>query len=265
MPMVEREMHPTLLRLAELASSLAPDPSVLAVLGLGSAGVEYQRFDEHSDIDFFVVVADSAAKRRYLSDTSWLEGFGGRLSYSFVNDVNGRKALCEDGLFLEYAVFTPAEISAVPFVGARTVWARSDAQPSWNAHPGPPVPALDTDEFHVGEALTNLFVGLHRELRGERLTAMRFIQVFAVDHVVALWRRTPGHTAASRDPFEPTRRVEAARGTVGLPLSAMVAGYERNAESATAVLGWLDEHFDVDSAIAEAIRALLATASRRSG
>ena len=255
-------MHPTLSRLDALAKHLAADPSVLAILGLGSAGVEHERFDEHSDIDFFVVVAHSAAKRRYLSDTTWLNGFGGRLAYSFVNDLNGRKALLEDGLFLEYAVFTPSEVSALPFTGARTVWARSGTQPAWNSHPGPPTPELDTVEFHVGEALTNLFVGLHRELRGERLTAMRFIQVFAVDHVVALWRRTPGHVAASRDPFEPTRRVEAAAGPVGLPLSAMVAGYDRNADSATAVLGWLDDHFDVDAAIAEPIGALLRTARR---
>lgn len=250
-------MHPTLARLDDLARSLASDPAVLAVLGLGSAGVEHDRFDDHSDIDFFLVVADSAAKRRYLSHTNWLEGFGGSLACSFVPDLNGRKALLLDGLFLEYAVFTPAELASVPFTGERTIWIRPGIRSSWDSHPGPPVAASDSDGFHVGEALTNLFVGLHREMRGERLTAMRFIQVFAVDHVLSLWRRSQGHVSVHRDPFEPTRRVETATGPVTLPLSAMLAGYERNGDSALAVLNWLEEHCDVDAAMAEPIRALL--------
>nr|MBA2694724.1 hypothetical protein [Actinomycetota bacterium] len=115
-------MHPTLHRLDELAGALRRDPGVLAVLGLGSAGVEVDRFDEHSDIDFFLIVDRAATKARYLQDTGWLAHFGGHLVYSFVNDPNGRKALFEDGLFLEYAIFTPHELATVPFAGARTVW-----------------------------------------------------------------------------------------------------------------------------------------------
>ena len=201
--------HPTLQRLDDLARSVSADEQVQAVLGLGSAGVETGRFDDHSDIDFFLVVHDGAAKRRYLDDIRWLRGFGGDVAYSFVNDRNGRKALFEDGLFLEYAIFTPSELALLPIVGARVVWSRpSFALPA--ADP-PPVPSIDTVEFHVNEALTNLFVGLHRHLRGEDLTAMRFIQVYAVDRVLALVRLSPASALDQPDPFEPTRRIESAR------------------------------------------------------
>jgi hypothetical protein len=115
------ELPVTLRRLDHLAEHLSRDAGVQAVLGLGSAGVETSRFDEHSDIDFFLVVDDVETKSRYLADPAWLGGFGGQVAYSFVHDPNGRKALFEDGLFVEYAIFTPAELAPLPFAGARVV------------------------------------------------------------------------------------------------------------------------------------------------
>jgi hypothetical protein len=249
-------MHPTLRRLDDLVRALATDPAVLAVLGLGSAGEEHDRFDEHSDIDFWVVVSDAAAKQRYVAGVDWLGGFGGTLAYSFANDPNGRKALFADGLFLEYAVFTPEELRRLPFSGARVVWLRPDSALDLDDHPGPSGPtALDTVEFHVNEALTNLYVGLHRELRGERLTAFRFIQVYAVDRVLALLRLHPDREWLQRDPFEATRRVE--QSFADVPLDRMVGGYAANMAAARATLEWLTNHHDTDPVIVAAVRDLL--------
>jgi hypothetical protein len=249
-------VHATLTRLDSLASALATDAGVLAVLGLGSAGTEHDRFDEHSDIDFWLVVNDRSAKERYLAEVDWLAGFGGRVSYSFVNDPNGRKALFVDGLFVEYAIFTPDELRLLPFTGARVVWQRPGTALDLDDHPGPGrATAIDTVDFHVNEALTNLFVGLHRELRGERLTAFRFIQVYAVDRVLALLRLDPTRRWRQRDPFEATRRVESSFGDV--PLPAMVPGYDANRAAAHATLGWLAAHYDIDPALVAAIRELL--------
>ena len=251
-------MHPTLTRLDDLARALGDDDAVLAVLGLGSAGVEHNRFDDHSDIDFWLVVSDRSAKQRYLDDLRWLSGLGGSIAYSFVNDPNGRKALLADGLFLEYAVFTPQELSRLAFTGARVVWQRRGIPLGLEEHPTPSAPtAIDTVDFHVNEALTNLFVGLHRELRGERLTAFRFIQVYAVDRVLALLRLDTNRRWVQPDPFEATRRVEASFGDV--PIDALVAGYDHNRAAAQATLGWLTQHYDTDPAIVDAVRALLAT------
>src|ERR1700730_6303690 len=71
------------------------------------------------------------------------------------------------------------------------------------APPPPPGPRYDTVEFHLNEALTNLYVGLHRELRGERLSAARFVQSYAVDRVIALLDLTSARYR--RDPFEHCR------------------------------------------------------------
>ena len=90
-------VHPTLPRLDDLAADLATDAQVLAVLGLGSAGEQTHRFDEHSDIDFFVVVDSVSATEAYLRDITWLGGFGGEVAYNYANDPNGRKTLFADG------------------------------------------------------------------------------------------------------------------------------------------------------------------------
>jgi len=243
-------------RLDDLGAHLATRGDVVALLGLGSAGVEHDRMDDHSDLDFFVVV-DDGAKGRYLSHIDWLTAVH-PVAYSFANDGNGRKALFADGIFVEYAIFTAAELARLPFTGARIVW-QSAAHPVVSlADCGspPPGPPFDTVEFHLNEALTNLYVGLHRELRGERLTAARFIQTYAVDRVIALLKLTTP-AGYRRDPFDASRRVEQAYPPDVLPLAAMVPGYEHNREAARFILDWLGHRFAVDPVIAAAIGQLL--------
>ena len=260
-------MHPTLTRLERFAHCVAGAPGVLAVLGVGSAGLEHDRFDDHSDIDFFLVVEDDATKQTYLDGLDWLAGFGGTVTYSFANDPNGRKALVDDGLLLEYSVFTPAQLAALTLAGVRVVWHRAGVDPAALVTPAAVVTTSghDTVEFHLNEALTNLFVGLHRHLRGERLTAMRFIQVYAVDRALALVRLTSATATAPPDQFDPTRRVERSGPHRALPLDDMVGGHARNVESATATLRWLTTTHRTDPVIVAAVEHLLAECGRRAG
>ncbi|MFI7650264.1 hypothetical protein ACIBTZ_29905 [Micromonospora sp. NPDC049460] len=253
-------MHPTLRRLDDLAAHLATLPDTVALLGLGSAGDEHDRFDAHSDLDFFLVVADGAVPR-YVDSIDWL-AVPCPVAYSFANDRRGRKALYADGIFVEYAVFTVDELTRLPYAGARVVWQHPDA-PAGLAESGqPPVPPpYDTPDFHLNEALTNLYVGLHRELRGERLSASRFIQSYAVDRVIALLRLTSPGIPHRRDPFDPARRVEQAYPAEALPLAAMVPGYRANRAAARVTLEWLEARFPVDPVIAAAIRNLLTTSA----
>ncbi|MEO5833011.1 MAG: hypothetical protein ABIR83_06525 [Nakamurella sp.] len=248
-------MHPTLQRLDDLAVHLGADTTVLAVLGLGSAGQQNNRFDDHSDIDFFVIVADRATQQRYLDSIHWLSGFGGHVIYDFAHDPNGRKALFEDGLLVEYAIFTPAELDSISCRGARLVWGRSTFVLRETS--ARPVTAFDTIDFHLNEALTNLYVGLHREIRGERLSAMRFIQFHAVDRILALERLDPTTVWPQPDHFDATRRVERVVGDRTLPLAQMVPGYSHNACAATASLRWLRRRHEPAPAITAAIKALI--------
>lgn len=243
--------HPVLQRLDDLAAHLSTRPDVLAVLGVGSVGEQTGRVDEHSDVDVFVVVDDGAVGG-YAHDIGWLEAVA-PVAFWFSHTHDGCKVLFDDGIFVEYAVFTVAELRAVPFAGARVVWRRPGAPDDLLRGAPPPVPRDDSVGFHVGEALTNLFVGVHRELRGEHLTAARFVQSHAVDHVLAL-----AGTHARRDPFDASRRVEQAR--PDLPLARMVPGYGRSAAAAREVLTWLGARYEVPAGIGRALEELLVRA-----
>jgi hypothetical protein len=81
---------------------LAKRGDAVALLGVGSVGRDLERLDDHSDLDFFVIVEDGA-KPRYLESIDWLEELH-PVVFGFENSVDGRKALFADGLFAEYAI-----------------------------------------------------------------------------------------------------------------------------------------------------------------
>jgi hypothetical protein len=244
-------------RLDELAAELARRGDARALLGLGSVGVDLERLDDHSDLDFFVIV-DDGAKQRYLGDVGWLDAVH-PLAFSFANTVDGRKALWADGLFAEYAVFTLGELDGIPYSPGRVVWRRDDT-PESIAVPALPAPQPGTSslEWLVGEATTNLFIGLHRFRRGERLSGMRFVQVFVVDSVLAIAGRLGLASAPQQDVFAVERSAERRLPSDVVPLASMTQGYDRTPESALASLAWLEQHVDVHPALAAEIRRLAA-------
>ncbi|MGO4597263.1 hypothetical protein [Terrabacter sp. 2RAF25] len=242
--------------LDRLGTVLAGRGDAVALLGLGSVGRDLHRLDEHSDADFFVVVDDAAARDRYLADIDWLEA-AQPVVWSFENSGAGRKALLEDGLFAEYAVFSLAEMDAAGYPPGRIHWSRDDA-PSGLEVPKVRVPQPDSLEHQVGEAITNLYVGLHRDLRGERLTATRFIQGYAVDRWVTVLGHLGLGTGEAQDVFVVDRGVERRFAPDLLPLADLVPGYERNALAAQTLLDLLEAHVELDPTIVAAVRGLIA-------
>jgi hypothetical protein len=251
---VESVPERLLRRLDELGAVLAERGDALALIGLGSVGVDLERLDEHSDMDFFVVV-DDGVTQRYLDSLDWLEALA-PIEFSFPNSVDGRKVLFADGLFAEYAVFTLAELRAGPFPPGRLVWARPDAPPGLERAGRPREPSpYAYPQYHVNEAITNLYVGLHRDARGERLTATRFIQSYAVERILDFLDLS-GAEGVRQDEFVAERGVERRFPPDALPLARMVPGYDRNRDAALAILEWLEERADVDRTLAAEIRRL---------
>ena len=108
----------------------------------------------------------------------------------------------------------------------------------------------------VGEALTNLHVGLCRFRRGEKLSAARFVQQHAVDRVIELEDLKGNAGGAGRDPFSAERRLEGRHPGLAEKLPGFVRGYERTPESAEAILEYLSGSHSVNPAMAEAIRRM---------
>jgi lincosamide nucleotidyltransferase B/F len=250
-------MHKLLQRLDEIAQSLEQSEHALALIGLGSVGLELERLDAHSDLDFFVIL-EAGFKSAYLENLSWLTELA-PVAYQFQNTGDGFKLLFADDVFCEFAIFEAHELERIQFAAGRIVWKKPGVSESIGT-PNLELPASSSHglEWLLGEALTNLYIGLKRFNRGEKLSAARFVQQYALDRVLDLAARLEPEQNALKDPFNHERRLEQRFPQLAGRLADFIQGYERTPESALAMLEFLETHVAVNQAIAAAIRKLAA-------
>lgn len=256
-----------LARLDAIGRSLEGSGHGLALISLGSVGLEQHRLDRHSDLDFFAIV-EPGHKARYIDRLDWLAA-AHPLAWHFRNTVDGHKALMTDGVFCEFAVFEPAELASIPFAPGRVVWRRDGVDESI-ALPRRPLPSsqLPDEEWIVGEALSCVYVGLQRWLRGERLSAMRMIQGHALDRLVELdaLRTQRDGAGTTGDPFNRERRLEQRRPGLAGELERLAPGYARSPSAALAILDALARRgAQLNAAMAERIRSLASDAEPAAG
>lgn len=243
-------------RLDAIGAALRDSGQALALLGLGSVGLERERMDAWSDLDFFAIV-QPGSKQRYLTRLDWLAA-ARPLAWHFQNTVDGHKALMDDGVLCEFAVFEPQELDSIPFAPGRLVWKRDDVDEGI-AVPRKPLPAATPPDetWIVGEALSCLLVGLQRWHRGEKLSAARFVQSHALDRLLELEALLHPASAAGADPFNRERRLESRRPALAAELPALVPGYAHTPKAALAMLDALARRGAVLApAVTERIRAL---------
>jgi hypothetical protein len=245
-----------LARLDGIGRALRDTGRAQALIGLGSVGLETERIDAWSDLDFFAIV-DPGAKARYIDHLDWLAA-AHPLVWHFQNTADGHKALMEDGVFCEFAVFEPHELEPIPFAPGRVVWKRHGVDDAI-AKPRKALPSreLPGEEWIVGEALSCLFIGLQRWHRGETLSAARFVQGHALDRLLELDARRHPEADAGADPFNRERRLEARRPGLAAELAALVPGYAHTPQAALAMLAALAARGALlNPAIVERIRTL---------
>ena len=242
-------------RLDDIGRSLADSGHGLALIGLGSAGIETERMDEYSDLDFFAMV-ETGFKQRYLQNLDWLNAIV-PLAYQFRNTADGYKVFFSDNIYCEFAVFEPAELAHVSFAPGRIVWKRADMDSSM-ACPVMESPAQKRNnlDWQLGEALTNLYVGICRYCRGEKLAAARLVQQCAVDRILEMAELRGSTFVRFKDPFAPDRRIEQRNAEVAVRLSEFVQGYQCTPQSTQAILDYLDQEYSINQAMAAEIRRL---------
>lgn len=237
-------------RLDEIGAALAQTGQGLALIGLGSVGTELDRLDDYSDLDFFAIVK-KGQKAQFINNLDWLSDIQ-PIAYSFLNTHDGYKLLYADGIFCEMAVFEPDELAHVPFAQGRIIWRDPEFDESL-AIPKTHTPSQKNPDWLLGEAITNLYVGLGRYHRGEKLSAARFIQGYAVDRVLDLAATFEAEGSAHKDLFMVERRFEFRFPGVAAALPDFIQGYDRSRESARAILQFLDQHFEINPAMKQAI------------
>tara|TARA_R110001583_G_scaffold51161_11_gene159786 strand:- start:17327 stop:18091 length:765 start_codon:yes stop_codon:yes gene_type:complete len=242
-------------RLQQIGLSLEHSGQALALLGLGSVGIETERLDDFSDLDFFAIV-QPGTKMRFIDNLDWLSEIN-PISYCFRNTVDGYKILSEDGIFYEFAVFEPHELNNIPFSEGRVVWQQPHFDntcllPSINKESA----QAGDIQWLIGEALTNLHVGLCRYHRGERLSAMRFVQQFSLDKLIDLVAQTELAQPGLKDLFVAERRIEQRYPNFSQHLPEFMQGYNATPQSALAQLRFLESYFEINQAMKEEIKRL---------
>lgn len=249
-------------RLGLLARDLSTRAGALGLLALGSVGRETDRLDDWSDLDFFVIVRNGA-KQAFIENLAWLEA-AHPLLWHFQNTDDGCKALMTDGVFCEFAVFEAHELERIPYAPGRFVWRHNELEQSL-ATPKLTLPAKREATWLVGEALSNLIIGLQRHARGEKLAAMRMIQVHALDRILEfleLRQLAPYNPLATRDAFNIDRRIEIRSPRGASELSKWAGGYEQTVSAALALLAVLDDHQVVPVGVKERVQLLASLASQ---
>lgn len=243
-------------RMDDIGRSLAARGDVLAVFGLGSVGAEIDRIDAYSDLDFFVVTVPGS-QHNYIGRLDWLEDVC-PLAYHFKNSDVGHKVLFEDGIYGEFAVFDEPALAHAQYTGGRMIW----QHPSFagddivNGRAVIPSNRGQSVDYVVGEALTNLYVGLGRYARGERLSAMRFIESYPIDGLLSVMHLLEPEVPYYPDRFGNERRAEARFPQFAARLDGMLQGYERIPESALCLLAYLEEIAVISPRMSAEIRSL---------
>lgn len=242
-------------RMSALAESLSRTSEAMGLLGLGSVGVEQHRLDAWSDLDFYLI-ARPGFKSRFVERLDWLEAVA-PIGYAFQNTRDGYKVLFADGVYAEFAVFEPEELASVPYAEGTFWWRDAGLDPALSRPVVQPTAwKPQSVDWAVNEALTCVWVGLHRWMRGERFTAHHFVQRYAVDLVVA----TASAWYAPEEPldaFQHDRRVERRFPALSAWLPKMVQGYNRTPESAEAVVACIRAHHAVDAFLGGKIDEML--------
>jgi hypothetical protein len=235
--------HQLLQRLDDIGASLASTNKALALIGLGSVGVELDRLDEYSDLDFFVVAKDGY-KAEFIVNLDWLSR-ARSINFAFKNTPDGYKVLFDDDVYAEFAVFELRELEAATYTEGRIVWQADAFDEQWRIPKKQPVPwKPESREWLIGEIVTCLYVGVCRLRRGEQLSAWRFVEGHAFTlllELIEFERSDP-----SLDVFSKERRFEQRHPDWPAHLSRFLQGYDRVAESAQEMLAYLDQHYTVD-------------------
>lgn len=240
-------------RMHELAEFVKMNSDVLCLLGLGSMS-EVNRADAYSDMDFFIIVHDDA-KLKFLEDLFWLKVRP--LTYAFKNSNDGYKILYDDGVYGEFAVFTKDELANAHFTKGIIYYKTDDFDISLIAPKNAPKKRQVNIDFNINEALTNIYVGLLRQQRGEIANASTFIQVYAYNLILPLFDCLYEKHDPFDDPYVFERRIEFRYKEAKKLIEKMRQGYMKNIESARYMLEFLTKNFEINPYMIDQIENLL--------
>lgn len=214
-----------------LEASLRARNEVLGLVALGSMARMGIEPDSWSDHDFFVIVPPGRDEQ-YRTDLSWIPR-SSDIVLSFRETEHGLKVLYRCGHLLEFAVFTPEQLSCARINRYKILFERIPLKASLerlcdvcrtpdSSERGS---AGHVDVGLLGKFLCNLLVGVGRFRRGEQLSAHQFVKSYALSHLLTLIQtHTKAAEGATPDNLDPWRRFEQAYPGSAAKISVALAG-----------------------------------------
>jgi lincosamide nucleotidyltransferase len=221
--------------------------------------------DEYSDLDFFVIVRPGA-KEALLADCGWMEA-AFPVMWQFRNTDDGYKLLFSDGIYAEFAIFTAEELRHAAYGPGRFIWRDASLDQSLEEPSSPPPDTTPRPApWLIGEILSCLYVGINRYLRGERLSAMLFVQQHAFSMLMELMESgSAAQNGVNADPFGRDRRIELRYPETVPLLKKFLRGYEGTLQSAADMLDYLELTRDLPRPIVREIREILESTASAGG
>ena len=243
-------------RLEQIASSLQSTKKARALIGFCSAGIETVRMDEYSDLDF-LAVAKKGYKNELSENLSWLSA-AAPIGYCFIDKYDAYKIFFHDGIYCEFGICEEDGLSEIPHSEGRIIWCEDDFDKSLRLSSRECEYGISEPESVIDEILTDLYVGLCRYARGEKLAANRYIQRRALDNLLLCSRFMAEERSFFKDIFAMDRRYEMRFPKLAVSLNSMIQGYEKCPEAALAILKCVETYFRADSFIKTQITDLAA-------
>lgn len=244
-------------RLNQIGESLKKSNKALALIGLGSVGVELSRLDDYSDIDFFAIVKDGY-KNDFIENLNWLSDIK-PIAYNFKNSKDGHKVMFDDGIYCEFAVFEAKELESANYSEGRIVWKTEDFPENlrFPKNSGASNWKPESVEWVLGEIITCIYVGLCRYKRNEKLSGLIFVEGHAFNLFLELLYMTEqGDNKVFKDIYSKERRIENRFPWLSEYMSKFLQGYDKTKESARELINYLDEKYKVNKFMKETILKL---------
>ncbi len=253
---------------AALVSALSADSRVLGLIAAGSMAATDHAPDEYSDHDFWIVTTPGA--QEYFRTTfDWLPDHE-QIALVFRETAHGLKVLYRFGHLVEYAVFAPEELAVTYLNSYRILIDRAQiaaraAEIVTRTAAGHSGQQADL-AYHFGQFLTNLWVGIGRHRRGERLSGHDFVRHGAVRHLLTLIAALiPPDRSGVLDSLDPARRFEQAYPALGTEINTVLRLETPQAAAALLALAGRLLHDRLPDYPAEAVEVVRRLALSRPG
>lgn len=226
----------------KLCQNLKPENDIIALLALGSMAEKDHDPDLWSDHDFSIIVK-KGSQEKYINNLFWLPD-NEEVLFTYKESTNSRKVIFENRHLIEYAVFELENLKKLKINSYRLLIdkfeitdyiekIRNDTSKSSNL--------LEDNKVLMGNLLTDIFIGVGRYKRGEKISAHYFIKEKALKQLLLLIEKNIESSELNNlDNLDPFRRFEYNYPELSLKINQIISSESLSA--AENILGFLNDY-----------------------